>query len=153
MLWHLENSLTVICWLHSSCDVSISVILLLELCYSLFWFKSRSELGLEPGADPGTVYNVGQAVKCRVISCIPASRRINLSFIIKPTRFASFPFCLSSYFRWPISTFRWTSLCLSSYFRWPISTFRWTFLLATPFPAIFFYLFPLSAATFLLPEK
>ncbi|KAL5124082.1 rRNA biogenesis protein RRP5 [Glycine soja] len=46
----------------------------------------RSELGLEPGADPGTVYNVGQVVKCRVISCIPASRRINLSFIIKPTR-------------------------------------------------------------------
>ncbi|KAL2998416.1 hypothetical protein AAZX31_09G097500 [Glycine max] len=48
-------------------------------------FAPRSELGLEPGADPGTVYNVGQAVKCRVISCIPASRRINLSFIIKPT--------------------------------------------------------------------
>ncbi|KAL2664255.1 hypothetical protein AAZV13_02G147900 [Glycine max] len=49
-------------------------------------FAPRSELGLEPGADPGTVYNVGQVVKCRVISCIPASRRINLSFIIKPTR-------------------------------------------------------------------
>ncbi|CAL0321523.1 unnamed protein product [Lupinus luteus] len=45
-----------------------------------------SELGLEPGVDPGTVYNVGQVVKCRVISSIPASRRINLSFIIKPTR-------------------------------------------------------------------
>ncbi|KAK7392757.1 hypothetical protein VNO78_21204 [Psophocarpus tetragonolobus] len=49
-------------------------------------FAPRSELGLEPGADPGTVYNVGQVVKCRVISCIPASRRINLSFTIKPTR-------------------------------------------------------------------
>ncbi|XP_004514152.1 rRNA biogenesis protein RRP5 [Cicer arietinum] len=49
-------------------------------------FAPRSELGLEPGADPGAVYNVGQVVKCRVISSIPASRRINLSFIIKPTR-------------------------------------------------------------------
>ncbi|RDY08514.1 rRNA biogenesis protein RRP5, partial [Mucuna pruriens] len=48
--------------------------------------SSRSELGLEPGADPGTVYNVGQVVKSRVISSIPASQRINLSFIIKPTR-------------------------------------------------------------------
>ncbi|OIV89511.1 hypothetical protein TanjilG_20430 [Lupinus angustifolius] len=47
-----------------------------------------SELGLEPGVDPGTVYNVGQVVKCRVISSIPASRRINLSFTIKPTRVA-----------------------------------------------------------------
>ncbi|KAF7804182.1 rRNA biogenesis protein RRP5 [Senna tora] len=45
-----------------------------------------SELGLEPGGDPGSVYNVEQVVKCRVISSIPASRRINLSFIIKPTR-------------------------------------------------------------------
>lgn len=49
-------------------------------------FAPRSELGLEPGADPGTVYNAEQVVKCRVISSIPASRRINLSFIIKPTR-------------------------------------------------------------------
>ncbi|TKY53223.1 RRP5-like protein [Spatholobus suberectus] len=49
-------------------------------------FAPRSELGLEPGADPGTVYNVGQVVKCRVLSSIPASRRINLSFTIKPTR-------------------------------------------------------------------
>ncbi|XP_027363474.1 rRNA biogenesis protein RRP5 [Abrus precatorius] len=49
-------------------------------------FAPRSELGLEPGADPGTVYHVGQVVKCRVTSSIPASRRINLSFVIKPTR-------------------------------------------------------------------
>ncbi|KAE9590105.1 putative ribosomal protein S1 [Lupinus albus] len=49
-------------------------------------FAPRPELGLEPGVDPATVYNVGQVVKCRVISSIPASRRINLSFIIKPTR-------------------------------------------------------------------
>lgn len=49
-------------------------------------FVPRSELGLEPGSDPSLVYTVGQVVKCRVISSIPASRRINLSFIIKPTR-------------------------------------------------------------------
>lgn len=64
----------------------------LELSYSLFGFKSRSELGLEPGGDPGTVYSVGQVVKCRVVSSIPDSRRINLSFVIKPTRFTSFHF-------------------------------------------------------------
>ncbi|KAK7354984.1 hypothetical protein VNO80_14229 [Phaseolus coccineus] len=49
-------------------------------------YAPRFELGLEPGADPGTVYNVGQVVKCRVVSSIPASRRIILSFIIKATR-------------------------------------------------------------------
>ncbi|KAI9122039.1 hypothetical protein K1719_006728 [Acacia pycnantha] len=49
-------------------------------------FAPRSELGLEPGSDPGSVYNVGQVVKCRVISSIHASRRINLSFMIKLTR-------------------------------------------------------------------
>ncbi|XP_028788021.1 rRNA biogenesis protein RRP5-like, partial [Neltuma alba] len=49
-------------------------------------FAPRSELGLDPGSDPGLVYTVGQVVKCRVISSIPASRRVNLSFIIKPTR-------------------------------------------------------------------
>ncbi|XP_072077832.1 rRNA biogenesis protein RRP5 isoform X2 [Arachis hypogaea] len=51
-------------------------------------FAPRSELGLEPGVDPGAVYNVGQVVKCRVISSISALRRINLSFIIKPKRVA-----------------------------------------------------------------
>ncbi|MED6145261.1 hypothetical protein PIB30_023503 [Stylosanthes scabra] len=49
-------------------------------------FAPRSELGLEPGVDPSVVYNVGQVVKCRVISSISALRRINLSFIIKPAR-------------------------------------------------------------------
>ncbi|KAK7848536.1 rrna biogenesis protein rrp5 [Quercus suber] len=45
-----------------------------------------SELGLEPGCDPSTMYHVGQVVKCRITSSLPASRRINLSFIIKPSR-------------------------------------------------------------------
>uniref|UniRef100_A0A2N9FCM1 S1 motif domain-containing protein n=1 Tax=Fagus sylvatica TaxID=28930 RepID=A0A2N9FCM1_FAGSY len=47
---------------------------------------SRSELGLEPGCDPSTMYHVGQVVKCRITSTVTASRRINLSFIIKPSR-------------------------------------------------------------------
>ncbi|KAG6700889.1 hypothetical protein I3842_08G135300 [Carya illinoinensis] len=49
-------------------------------------FAPRSELGLEPGCDPNTMYHVGQVVKCRIMSSVPASRRINLSFIIKPAR-------------------------------------------------------------------
>lgn len=49
-------------------------------------FAPRSELGLEPGCDPSTMYHVGQVVKCRITSSVPASRRINLSFIMKPTR-------------------------------------------------------------------
>ncbi|XP_065632266.1 rRNA biogenesis protein RRP5 [Quercus suber] len=49
-------------------------------------FAPRSELGLEPGCDPSTMYHVGQVVKCRITSSLPASRRINLSFIIKPSR-------------------------------------------------------------------
>ncbi|KAI4332058.1 hypothetical protein L6164_016997 [Bauhinia variegata] len=49
-------------------------------------FAPRSELGLEPGGDPSATYSVGQVVKCRVISSIPSSRRISLSFIIRPTR-------------------------------------------------------------------
>ncbi|KDP21906.1 hypothetical protein JCGZ_03044 [Jatropha curcas] len=48
-------------------------------------FAPRSELGLEPGAEAISVYHVGQAVKCRVLSSIPASHRISLSFIMKPT--------------------------------------------------------------------
>ncbi|KAK9266592.1 hypothetical protein L1049_021657 [Liquidambar formosana] len=49
-------------------------------------FAPRSELGLEPGCDASLMYHVGQVVKCRVTSSVPASRRINLSFIMKPTR-------------------------------------------------------------------
>ncbi|KAJ0028110.1 hypothetical protein Pint_36333 [Pistacia integerrima] len=46
----------------------------------------RSELGLDPGCEPSSMYHVGQVVKCRVASSIPASRRINLSFLMKPIR-------------------------------------------------------------------
>ncbi|CAL5362873.1 unnamed protein product [Camellia sinensis] len=46
----------------------------------------RSELGLEPGDDPTSLYHVEQVVKCRVTSSVPASRRINLSFVITPAR-------------------------------------------------------------------
>ncbi|KAF5188525.1 rRNA biogenesis protein RRP5 [Thalictrum thalictroides] len=49
-------------------------------------FAPRSELGLEPGVEPNSMYHAGQVVKCRVLSAAPATRRINLSFIISPTR-------------------------------------------------------------------
>ncbi|XAR68636.1 hypothetical protein NMG60_11003830 [Bertholletia excelsa] len=49
-------------------------------------FVPRSELGLEPGYDPASMYHVEQVVKCRVTSSAPASRRINLSFNMNPTR-------------------------------------------------------------------
>lgn len=49
-------------------------------------FAPRSELGLEPGSDPSSMYHVGQVVKCRVISSNPTSRRIKLSLIIRPPR-------------------------------------------------------------------
>lgn len=50
---------------------------------------TRAELGLDPGCEPSSMYHVGQVVKCRITCSIPASRRINLSFMMKPTRFAS----------------------------------------------------------------
>ncbi|KAL8150493.1 hypothetical protein V2J09_020301 [Rumex salicifolius] len=49
-------------------------------------FGPRAELGLERGSDPSSMYHVGQVVKCRVTSALPAHHRINLSFIISPTR-------------------------------------------------------------------
>lgn len=47
------------------------------------------------------MYHVGQVVKCRVTSSIPASRRINLSFIIKPTRFAFLIFNVVNWWAMP----------------------------------------------------
>ncbi|XP_062112321.1 rRNA biogenesis protein RRP5 isoform X2 [Humulus lupulus] len=49
-------------------------------------FAPRSQLGLDPGSDPSSIYHVGQVVKCRIIGSVSGSRRINLSFIIKPSR-------------------------------------------------------------------
>lgn len=49
-------------------------------------FAPRHELGLEPGSDPGSMYHVGQVVKCRVTGSVPAARRINLSFLMKPAK-------------------------------------------------------------------
>ncbi|CDY47904.1 BnaAnng09360D [Brassica napus] len=46
---------------------------------------SRFELGLEPGSDPSSVFHVGEVVKCRVTSAVHGTRRINLSFMMKPT--------------------------------------------------------------------
>ncbi|XP_059646446.1 rRNA biogenesis protein RRP5 [Cornus florida] len=49
-------------------------------------FAPRSELGLEPGCDTSSMYHVEQVIKCRVTRSFPASRRINLSFIITRPR-------------------------------------------------------------------
>ncbi|KAI3928267.1 hypothetical protein MKW98_023868 [Papaver atlanticum] len=49
-------------------------------------FACRSELGLDPGCEASSMYHAGQVVKCRVLSAVPASRRINISFLMSPTR-------------------------------------------------------------------
>ncbi|KAM7262095.1 hypothetical protein ACFE04_021172 [Oxalis oulophora] len=49
-------------------------------------FAPRFELGLEPGCDPSSMYHVGEVVKCRITSSVLATRRINLSFMMKPRR-------------------------------------------------------------------
>ncbi|CAN1306960.1 rRNA biogenesis protein RRP5 [Linum perenne] len=49
-------------------------------------FAPRSELGLEPGSEPSSMYHIGQVIKCRVTSSVPSSRRINLSFMMKASR-------------------------------------------------------------------
>ncbi|KAJ4801242.1 hypothetical protein LUZ62_052488 [Rhynchospora pubera] len=49
-------------------------------------FAPRSELDLQPGIEAGSVYHVGQVVKCRIISYKPASKRMNISFVISPKR-------------------------------------------------------------------
>ncbi|WOG99939.1 hypothetical protein DCAR_0519295 [Daucus carota subsp. sativus] len=49
-------------------------------------FAPRSELGLDKGSEISSIYHVEEVVKCRVISSLPASRRINLSFIMSPSR-------------------------------------------------------------------
>ncbi|KAH0904849.1 hypothetical protein HID58_044352 [Brassica napus] len=48
-------------------------------------FVARFELGLEPGSDPASVFHIGEVVKCRVTSAVHGTRRINLSFMMKPT--------------------------------------------------------------------
>ncbi|XP_078180965.1 RIBOSOMAL RNA PROCESSING 5 isoform X4 [Carex rostrata] len=49
-------------------------------------FVPRSELDLQPGIEAESVYHVGQVVKCRINSSKPASKRINISFVISPKR-------------------------------------------------------------------
>ncbi|CAA3014339.1 rRNA biogenesis RRP5 [Olea europaea subsp. europaea] len=51
-------------------------------------FVPRSELGLDPGSEISSMYHVEQVVKCRVMSCIPALRRINLSLSMTSSRVA-----------------------------------------------------------------
>lgn len=49
-------------------------------------FAPRYELCLDPGSDIDSMYHVEQVVKCRVVKCIPASRRMHLSFNMSLTR-------------------------------------------------------------------
>ncbi|KAM0907252.1 hypothetical protein ACQ4PT_016250 [Festuca glaucescens] len=49
-------------------------------------FVSRSEIGLEPGTEAESVYHVGQVVKCRIVSVIPTSRKLNVSFATSSNR-------------------------------------------------------------------
>jgi len=49
-------------------------------------FVSRSEIGLESGTEAGSVYHVGQVVKCRIVSVNPASRKLNVSFATSSNR-------------------------------------------------------------------
>lgn len=66
----------------------------LSLIFLYLYFCSRSELDLQPGIEAESVYHVGQVVKCRINSSKPASKRINISFVISPKRLSySYPFC------------------------------------------------------------
>nr|GFA03991.1 rRNA biogenesis protein RRP5 [Tanacetum cinerariifolium] len=49
-------------------------------------YAPRSELGLDPGSEVSSMYHVEQVVKCRVTSSVPATKRINLSFLVTSTR-------------------------------------------------------------------
>ncbi|OVA06347.1 Ribosomal protein S1 [Macleaya cordata] len=49
-------------------------------------FAPRSELGLVGGCEIRSMYHVGQVIRCRVISALPSSKRINISFNLSPTR-------------------------------------------------------------------
>eukprot|EP01018_Ginkgo_biloba_P021204 Gb_10495 [translate_table: standard] len=46
----------------------------------------RSELGIDPGTEADSVFRVGQVVRCKVLRAIPASRRLDLSFITSSHR-------------------------------------------------------------------
>eukprot|EP00250_Pteridium_aquilinum_P021384 c25103_g1_i1 orf=322-6036(-) len=46
----------------------------------------RTELGLDPGVKPESVFQIGQVVKCRVLRADPSARRLSLSFILSASR-------------------------------------------------------------------
>eukprot|EP00268_Persea_americana_P004314 TRINITY_DN1135_c1_g1_i2.p1 TRINITY_DN1135_c1_g1~~TRINITY_DN1135_c1_g1_i2.p1 ORF type:complete len:1393 (+),score=282.83 TRINITY_DN1135_c1_g1_i2:3381-7559(+) len=73
-------------FIYARCIYSLYTDLIIWLFVLLSFYITRSELGLEPGSEASSTFHVGQVVKCRVINSVPASRRINLSFIISPKR-------------------------------------------------------------------
>lgn len=86
-LWSL---MLLLFFIYAHCIYSLYTDLIIWLFVLLSVYITRSELGLEPGSEASSTFHVGQVVKCRVINAVPASRRINLSFIISPKRFTLF---------------------------------------------------------------
>ncbi|MCO5547404.1 hypothetical protein L7F22_000852 [Adiantum nelumboides] len=46
----------------------------------------RTELGLDPGVEPKSVFQTGQVVRCRVLRADPSAQRLSLSFNLSPSR-------------------------------------------------------------------
>lgn len=86
-LWSL---MLLLFFIYAHCIYSLYTDLIIWLFVLLSVYITRSELGLEPGSEASSTFHVGQVVKCRVINAVPASRRINLSFVISPKRFTLF---------------------------------------------------------------
>lgn len=73
-MFTLQSSLCIMCFL--------SLLSLSKL------FTFRTELGLDSMREAQSIFHEGEVVKCRVIGASPASRKINLSFVISPKRYS-----------------------------------------------------------------
>ncbi|KAI5068389.1 hypothetical protein GOP47_0016734 [Adiantum capillus-veneris] len=45
----------------------------------------RTQLGLDPGVDPKSVFQTGQVVKCKVLRADSSAQRLSLSFVLSPS--------------------------------------------------------------------
>ena len=77
------GSLSVICLV---LFMIVTIVLLNIFAFDIFLIFTRSELGLEPGTEAESVYHVGQVVKCRIVSVIPTSRKLTISFATSSNR-------------------------------------------------------------------
>jgi len=64
------------------CSWSISMKYAMKYQFTVCSWSIHCKLGLEAGTEAENVYHIGQVVKCRIIIVFPASRRINVSFIV-----------------------------------------------------------------------